>query len=181
MSRVKVLLLFTVFLMVAPSVIAKGQYLTPQEFLQQSFGIPSQKSLALWLDDNDKRQAKEIFKREYAGFRVRYWQQGEKTAWIFDEIGKTRPITIGVVVVARQIERISILEFRESRGSEIRYPFFTQQFIGLTLQGNGTELSASIDGITGATLSVRAATRVARFALYLDGQLESEGRSFIDE
>ena len=161
--------------------MAKGVYLSPEEFLQQSFGSSSQASQALWLDDVDKQRAKAIFRRDYVGFRVRYWQDGEKTAWVLDEIGKTRPITFGVLVTGDQIENITVLEFRESRGSEIRHPFFTEQFVGLKLTGEGADLSDSVDGITGATLSVRAATRVARFALYLSKQATSNAQVRLDE
>ena len=63
-----------------------------------------------------------------------------------------------------------VLAFRESRGWEIRYPFFTEQFSGLTLADDGY-LSGPVDGITGATLSVRATEKVARLALWLDAQV----------
>ena len=49
-------------------------------------------------------------------------------------------------------------------------PFFTEQFSGLTLADDGY-LSAPVDGITGATLSVRATEKVARLALWLDAQV----------
>ena len=75
-----------------------------------------------------------------------------------------------MVVAGERIERVEVLAFRESRGWEIRYPFFTDQFSGLTLAEDGY-LSEHIDGITGATLSVRAVERVARLALWLDAQV----------
>jgi hypothetical protein len=104
--------------------------------------------------------------------RLRYWQEGERTAWILEDIGKDKPITLGITVARQQIERVDVLAFRESRGWEIRYPFFTSQFSGLTLAEDGY-LSKPIDGITGATLSVRAVERVARLALWLDAQVGS--------
>jgi hypothetical protein len=104
--------------------------------------------------------------------RLRYWQEGERTAWILEDIGKDKPITLGITVAGQQIERVDVLAFRESRGWEIRYPFFTSQFSGLTLAEDGY-LSEPIDGITGATLSVRAVERVARLALWLDAQVGS--------
>ena len=175
-------LLVSIALVLATSfAMAKGVYLSPQEFLQQSFGSFSQGSQALWLDDADKQQDKAIFHRDYVGFRVRYWQDGQKTAWILNDIGKTRPITFGVVVTGDQIENVTVLEFRESRGGEIRHPFFTKQFAGLKLAGEGADLSDSVDGITGATLSVRAATRVARFALYLSTRVTSNTQARLDE
>lgn len=181
-------MLWTRSLLILPALVlatslatAKGVYLTSEAFLQQSFGSSSPASRTLWLDDADKQQAKAIFQRDYVGFRVRYWQEGQKTAWLLDEIGKTRPITFGVVISGDKIENVSVLEFRESRGSEIREPFFTGQFVGVKLRGEGADLSDSVDGITGATLSVRAATRVARFALYLSTQVTSNAPARPDE
>lgn len=104
---------------------------------------------------------------------MRYWRDGNRTAWILDEIGKELPITIGVVLVDGAIREVRILEFREIRGWEVRYPFFTDQFRGATLTVDG-ELDTHIDGITGATLSVGAVKRVARAALYLNEQVVDE-------
>ncbi len=181
MHWIRTLLVILGFGLVTGFAMAKGVYLSHEEFLQQSLGSSSQASQALWLDEADKQRAKAIFRRDYAGFRVRYWQEGQKTAWILDEIGKTRPITFGIVVNGDQIESVTVLEFRESRGSEIRYPFFTRQFVGLRLAGEDAELSDSVDGITGATLSVRAATRVARFALYLSTEVSVNAQARLDE
>lgn len=185
MYRVRLLLLMSsVFLVTsfaASLAQARGVYLSPQDFLLQSLGSKNHPSQALWLNEADKLRAREIFKRDYQGIRVRYWQAGGITAWIFDEVGKTRPITFGVVVENNQIKSIRVLEFRESRGSEIRHPFFTQQFSGLSLAGQNGDLSESVDGITGATLSVRAAIRVARFALYLSGRIAPAQQVTMDD
>ena len=66
-----------------------------------------------------------------------------------------------------------MLSFRESRGSEIRHDFFTHQFkqTGLT---NELQLDKHIDGISGATLSVRAMSKIARISLYLDQQIRKQ-------
>jgi len=72
-----------------------------------------------------------------------------------------------VVIQDGVLERIKVLIFRESRGWEVRYPFFTDQFKGAALNHDGA-LNKSIDGISGATLSVRALKKIATLALYLD-------------
>ena len=54
---------------------------------------------------------------------------------------------------------------------EIKYPAFTRQFIGASLRGY--DLDRSIDGVSGATLSVWAMTAVAKLALYLDGYIKN--------
>ena len=92
-----------------------------------------------------------------------------RSAWILEEIGKDKPITVGLVVNNNTLERIRVLIFRESRGWEVRYPFFTDQFRGAGL-ADEHRLDRHIDGISGATLSVRALEKLARLALYLHGK-----------
>jgi Na+-translocating ferredoxin:NAD+ oxidoreductase RnfG subunit len=79
-----------------------------------------------------------------------------------------------VTVADGAIENVRVLEFRESRGWEVRYPFFTDQFVDARLEDDG-RLDRRIDGITGATLSVAAVTRIARIALLLDGTIKTTG------
>ena len=128
----------------------------------------------MWLKDEQKQTIKNILGHEYTAFRIRYWADGKKTAWVLEEIGKEHLITMGVVISQQKISDFSILEFRESRGWEIKYDFYTQQFLNAALKAdskNKHELSKTIDGITGATLSVRATKKVAKLALYLDQQV----------
>lgn len=99
--------------------------------------------------------------------RQRYWQEGEKTVWILEEIGKEEPITAGFVIDQSKVSQVSVLTYRESRGWEVRYPSFLKQFVNAVLNED-LQLSQSIDGISGATLSVSAMKKMARLALYLD-------------
>jgi len=147
-------------------VYSKGVYQTIDEFVADVFvdAVPQKK--VLWLKGENKNQLKAIFGRESVGVRQRYWVNGDKTAWVFNEIGKELPITIGVVIKDDQILSIKVLEYRESRGAEVRHDFFTDQFKGVRLDKR-QQLSQSIDGISGATLSVWSMQRVARAALFL--------------
>ncbi len=153
------------FLLFAQSLQA-AQYMSAQQFLQAAFEQKTYNTQTLWLDEDLKRKAADIMRRNWHSFRVRYWTAADKTAWILDEIGKERPITIGVVVQNQKIISLKILEFRESRGYEVRHSFFTQQFQGLALQPDKADLNGHVDGITGATLSVRAVKKVATLALF---------------
>jgi len=136
------------------------------QFVNDSFvGLKPTKEV-LWLTSDIKEDAKRILKHAYSGLRVRYWGASHRTLWVLDEIGKDMPITIGVLIVNGQIQSVKILNFRESRGWEVRYQFFTDQYIGASIDEN-LKLNQTIDGITGATLSVRAVNKVARLALYL--------------
>lgn len=158
-------------LVVAVSASAKGVYCSTEEFLAKNFSV-SPKSKALWLKKKQKSTLEKMLGHP-VGLRSRYWVDGEKTAWVFEEVGKELPITIGVVIEQSQIADVTILAFRESRGGEVRYPFFTDQFKGVGLKKD-LKLDAHIDGITGATLSYRAVKRSSRAALYLHQELFNE-------
>tara|TARA_Y100000782_G_C10127475_1_gene241386 strand:+ start:143 stop:712 length:570 start_codon:yes stop_codon:yes gene_type:complete len=151
------------------------EYLSLADFYAQAFSaeaVDNAEIKTLWLKKEDKAEAEKIFAHPYAGLRVRYRIQGETTAWVMDEIGKEKPITIGVIIDGHKIRQVSVLAFNESRGWEIKYPFFTDQFRGLSLQDDN-HLSDHIDGITGATLSVNAVRAVSRWALYLNRQVNT--------
>lgn len=158
---------------VVQSVEAKpGFYLSVSEFLETVFAAEEGEASSLIVNSELRAQIEQILGHRFSGLRLKYWQYDDATAWILDEIGKTEPITIGVAVEAGRVASVRVLEYRESRGSEIRFPFFTDQFLGSSM-ANGTELNESIDGITGATMSVEAAEKVVRIALLLDRQVGS--------
>lgn len=156
-------------LMCANPVLAKEEiYLEPEAFIAQSFSeTPEQK--VVWLTQEVKDQVRSILGHDYPGLRIRYWQQGIRTAWILEEIGKVKPITTGFLIEDNRMLQMQVLIYRESHGWEVRYPFFTEQFTGLEID-DSTQLNKSIDGISGATLSVNALTRLSRLALYLHSQ-----------
>jgi len=140
-------------------------YLEPEAFIGQSFeGAPEAK--VLWLTKETKAQIKDVFGRDYPGLRIRYWQRNDRTAWILEDIGKVKPITAGFVIEGGRMLRMRVLIYRESHGWEVRHPFFTDQFTGLELETDN-QLSKTIDGISGATLSVNALTRLSKLALFL--------------
>lgn len=145
-------------------------YQTPDAFLHETFSGDVPQPAVLWLTGAVREQAKTILGHEPAQLRIRYWQQAQRSAWILDEIGKEKPITTGLVIDAGKIERIRVLAFRESRGWEVRHDFFTDQFKQRSLNTD-SKLDGHIDGISGATLSVRALTNLARLALYFHQQI----------
>ena len=71
-----------------------------------------------------------------------------------------------MVVSNGKIAKAKVLIFREIRGWEVKYPAFTRQFVGATFDGE--KLDRGIDGVSGATLSVWAMTKIAKIALVLD-------------
>ncbi|MGD8378125.1 MAG: FMN-binding protein [Gammaproteobacteria bacterium] len=144
-----------------------------QAFLQQTFSAGVPQAQALWLTGERRKAVTDILGHPPGSLRIRYWRQARRSAWVLEEIGKERPITIGVVIDGGRIADLRILAYREERGGEVQEPFFTRQFQGAELNGK-RRLDRSIDGISGATLSVSAVKRVAREALYLASQLPAE-------
>lgn len=155
---------------------AEKVFQDPEVFLTEVFDGPVPDPSFLWLISDVKAAAYEILDRNLSGLRQRYWRQGDQTVWILEEIGKTQAITTGISVNDGTIERLQVLIYRESHGWEVRYPFFTDQFRGMSLSSE-MELSEQVDGISGATLSVRALTKLARLALLFDGLVRAEGEA----
>ncbi len=156
-------------LAVGGTALARGVYQAPDDFLAEVFDDKPPKAAVVWLRGEIKTTAADILGHNYPALRIRYWGEGKRTAWILEEIGKEKPITVGLVVEDSALKNIRVLEFRESRGWEVRHGFFTDQFNGARLT-EAQKLDRSIDGISGATLSVRALKKLARLALYLHSQ-----------
>ncbi len=155
--------------------LATGNYQEPAEFIQEVFSGDAPKVSKIWIKKDLKVKIHEIMGHDLGVLRLKYWEKEGRTAWILEEIGKVRPITAGIVVNDRKIESINVLTFRESRGWEVRYPFFTDQFSDATLKED-KQLDRHIDGISGATLSVKAMTKMARLALLLSHEVEVSGK-----
>lgn len=170
--NVKKLLFPLLLLGLAPTLSARGVYQTPEAFLAEAFDGNPPKPAVIWLTGEKRKVVTEILQHRPDRLRVRYWARDGRSAWILEEIGKEKPITVGIVIENGRITRIRVLIFRESRGDEVRHAFFTRQFDQAGL-APGHRLDRPIDGISGATLSVRALTKLARVALYLDRQRAS--------
>lgn len=155
------------FLAASSCAIAAEQiYQEPDLFVAQALGSRLQ-SRVLWLTRNMQAEVEKILGHPPPQLRQRYWSDGARSVWVLEEIGKEEPITAGFVVANDRIDHVRVLVYRESRGSEVRYPAFLKQFAGATLAADH-RLSQIVDGISGATLSVSALERLARVALYFD-------------
>jgi hypothetical protein len=151
--------------LIISSVFAEGTYQEPEDFLNQAFtgDVPEVKKF--WIPKELQQD-----RHKLRALRVSYWQRDKRTVWILEEIGKSLPITVGIIINENKIERINVLIFRESRGWEIRYPFFTDQFNDAMLTQEN-QLDIGIDGISGATLSVNALKNLAALALLFHHQI----------
>lgn len=164
-------LILAALLAASGATLARGTWLEPDEFVRVAFAGRAPATQMLWITDAMQPAITQILGHPYAQRRIRYWREGTRSAWVLDEIGKEEPITTGVVVQRGKIERVEVLIYRESRGEEVRAPRFTGQFRGAELKA-GLVLDRDIDGVSGATLSVNALTRLARLALFFDGNVQ---------
>lgn len=149
------------------------RYLESEAYVASSFAETKPQASTLWVAGELRDAIERTLGHRFSALRVRYWYDGDTSVWILDEIGKELPITIGVTVRDARIVNVRVLEFRETRGWEVRYPFFTDQFRDVMLDPDG-RLSQNIDGITGATLSVGAVTRIAKIALIFDENIRKK-------
>ncbi len=157
----------TIFFLLIPLMGIAGEniYQTPEDFLTTAFGdTPDPKRITLSGDLS--KEIKKILGHRYKKIRVPYWQDGCRSAWILEEIGKERYITTGFVVNSQGLEKVKVLIFRESRGWEVKHDFFGEQFVNANLTKKN-KLDKRIDNISGATLSVNAVTNISRMALLL--------------
>ncbi|MDG2316797.1 MAG: FMN-binding protein [Gammaproteobacteria bacterium] len=147
-----------------------GVYMETEDFLETAFPDSEPEVSVIWINNERREVMEEILEHPVNALRISYWVSGDTTAWILDEIGKDKPITIGVVVQGDAIKMIRVLVFREIRGWEVRHPFFTDQFLNSQLtreERQGVGLDRTIDNITGATLSVNALRGVSEIVLFL--------------
>ncbi len=165
----KIFILFILLLAFHP--LQAEEYQSTENFLSETFNAQVPKPKVLWLKKDLQKNVSQILKHKPGFLRTRYWKNAEQSVWILNETGKTKPITVAVVIKNHKIERIKVLAFRESRGWEVKHDFFTDQFKHTQLTDE-LRLSTPIDGISGATLSVRALTKVAQLALFFERQIK---------
>ena len=141
-------------------------YQEPEKFVAEVF-VANLPAKLLWLAKDAQATVSGMLGHAPRQLRQRYWSEHGRTLWILEEIGKEEWITAGFVVKDGRIEQAKVLIYRESRGMEVRYPAFLKQFKDAGLNAD-KRLDRTIDGVSGATLSVNAMQRMARVALYFD-------------
>ncbi len=172
------MLRFSLFLLLflTGNVSAGGTYYTQQQMQAEVFAGDAVTSNALWLTPERKQLIRETTGQSLTQARIRFTEAAGRRLWVLSEIGKEKPITFGVVTSIDGIERIEVMVFREARGDEIRLPQYTAQYQGQTLTPEG-DLANNVDGISGATYSVRTMKKVAKLALLLDQWVTEEHAS----
>ena len=135
-------------------------YLTEEQALKEVFPHCDEVLFnAITLTKEEKSQLQNRLRRKiYEDFFVVYMgmKSGKVTgyAMITEEVGKFHPYTFIVSVDLKgKIDKIAILVYRESRGSEIAKKRFLYQFKGKSLK-NKIRINKDIINISGATMSV---------------------------
>ena len=110
--------------------------------------------------------------RSFAGEEVKVYRisaEGRIIGWavIVDEMGKVKPITFLVGIDTRgKVAGISILEYRDMFGVEIKRRSFLRQFQGKSIDDK-ISIGADIDAVTSATISSQAAASAVRRAILI--------------
>jgi len=138
----------------------------PGDFVKEIFSNKTPVAKKVWIKGDVKKNIEQILQHSFSSLRVRYWKHEDMTVWILDEIGKEEAITFGIAIKDNYVHNAKVLTYRETRGFEIIRKDFQNQFKNAKLKGK-IQLNKDIDGISGATLSVKAMTKVVLIALYL--------------
>ena len=161
-----------IFLIVLSTQCIYAKSMSKKQFISEAFDSqPEVKSI--WLDERLQKKIKNILDHRYPKLRLRYWvnhNNNNQSVWFLDEIGKEMPISFAISIIEHRVSLIKVLAFRESRGGEIRMQSFSEQFENIGLNDDSF-LNKTIDGISGATMSVTAMKKVTRLALLLHNEI----------
>ncbi len=157
--------LFVVLALFFTTTIHAKQSAIITQFLTKTFQQDPPKSQRLWINQANKETIKRRHNPSHINLNYKYWQLGEKTIWILNEIGKERNITTGIVIENNSVKNVEVLIYRETRGGQVQNDRFTQQYKSKDINSN---LIKEIDSISGATLSVDALNRQVKLALWLN-------------
>ncbi len=115
------------------------------------------------IQSNIKSNIENQIKQRFYKDKIYYWvieHSGNLHYALLDNsIGKTMPITFLVIFNDKmEIMHSSIIKYRESHGGEVSGKKWLAQFNGMK-QNSNYKFGKEIDGITGATMSVKSITK----------------------
>jgi len=142
-------------------------------FLMRTFrgAVPEPENI--WITSTVRPVIEEILLREYKGLRIKYWQNNDQAVWILEETVKDATVCAGIVVSQEKIQKMEILSAEGRYGARLKNEKFTDQFKNVGYDEN-KRLTRSIDGISGATISVDTVSRLVQLALALDSIQRTE-------
>ena len=118
----------------------------------------------LKLDKQMKKEIENQVKQKFYRDKLYYWtiSQGDTTiayAFLDNVIGKSMPITFMVILnIDGDIINANVIKYREAYGSEVGNKGWLQQFFNLN-NNSGYNIGKEIDGISGATISVKSMSK----------------------
>lgn len=169
--RALTVIIFSLLLSSPAMLWAKGapieeSYLKVEDYISTALTRKPEKPGIIWITKEIRPDVQKILRRKNFPLRYRYYRHGPRTVWILNMVGRSLPITVGLTIESDKIIDLTVLTYRESRGSEIRFPAYSNQFNNVELTDR-LRLSKPIHGISGATMSANAMKKASRLALYL--------------
>lgn len=162
-----------VCLVVAGSGICYAAESPGVDFLEAVFEKSVPAPEYIWITPAVRAVAESIPGHGLRGPRIKYWRKDARTVWILSDMAKDTPVCAAIVVSRSKIQKLEILSAQGRWGSLVQNENFTAQFKGAAADVDN-RLNQTIDGITGATMSVDAVSGLARLALALDGLINTE-------
>jgi len=151
---------------------------TIKSFYKQEVTIENKKfSIPKKLKKSIQNKVKQKFYRD----QIYYWiievDGQHHYALIDNTIGKTMPITFLVLFNEKQeVIHSSIIKYREGYGGEISGQKWLNQFFGMK-NDSLFKFNRDIDGITGATISVKSFTKgISKLSLLLPYVIDNNGK-----
>ena len=118
----------------------------------------------LKLDKQMKKEVENQVKQKFYRDKLYYWTITKKDstmayAFLDNVIGKSMPITFLVLLnINGDIINTNVIKYREAYGGEVSNKRWLQQFINRNNNSSYT-IGKDIDGISGATISVKSMTK----------------------
>lgn len=148
-------------------------YLTMDEALEKVFAKADSLWSETWTPAPEEIQEMEahlgwrIPEQEFTFHRARHRGKDLGFAVVTEEKGRFKPITFMVMVSPdREVGKVEVMVYRESRGDGVRRQRFLKQFRGKE-STDPLRLNRDITVLGGATLSSRAITAGVKRVLYL--------------
>jgi H+/Na+-translocating ferredoxin:NAD+ oxidoreductase subunit G len=165
-------LTLTSLMVLAPLLVAE-QYLTEAQALKIAF--PQSQSVTAEtrvISDDDRQEIKKRYGIEIPSTSARIFSGRSDSkvdgyAVIANEIGKSEPITFIVAIdPLGKVQAVAIMEFRETRGWEVKEPRFLRQFHGKKSTDH-LRVNDDVINLSGATLSSYAVAKGVKKAVVL--------------
>jgi len=138
----------------------------------------------LKLDKNLKLDSEKFARQRFLGKFIYFYEIKENEQIIgyaiLDNVkGKVKPITfLSIFNIDYSVKSVEIIKYREQHGGAIQHRDWLNQFNRKNVD-SGLELNSDIDGITGATISVKAVLKGVKRLLYFITNLDEDERNLL--